>query len=60
MNASTISFDFTPLLAAVDAAACKVVVVGHSAACTLAWMAADARPDKVARAARCFRRTQQR
>lgn len=25
------------------------MVVGHSAACTLAWMAADARPDKVAR-----------
>ena len=26
-----------------------VMVVGHSAACTLAWMAADARPDEVAR-----------
>jgi pimeloyl-ACP methyl ester carboxylesterase len=39
------------VLAAVDAAAGKVVVVGHSAACTLAWMAADARPDKVARVA---------
>jgi hypothetical protein len=28
-----------------------VVVGGHSAACTLAWMAADARPDTVARVA---------
>lgn len=25
------------------------MVVGHSAACTLAWMAADARPEKVAK-----------
>src|SRR5579875_2095899 len=39
----------------VDAAAtaagtdASVMVVGHSAACTLAWMAADARPDAVAR-----------
>lgn len=39
------------VLAAVDAAAGGVLVVGHSAACTLAWMAADARPDKVARVA---------
>ena len=27
----------------------EVLVVGHSAACALAWMAADARPDRVAR-----------
>ena len=27
------------------------MVVGHSAACTLAWLAADARPDKVAKVA---------
>jgi pimeloyl-ACP methyl ester carboxylesterase len=39
------------VLAAVDAAAGSAVVVGHSAACTLAWMTADARPDKVARVA---------
>lgn len=39
------------VLAAVDAAAGSVLVVGHSAACTLAWMAADARPEKVARVA---------
>ncbi|SEP47306.1 alpha/beta fold hydrolase [Amycolatopsis saalfeldensis] len=37
------------VLAAVDAASGKPVVVGHSAACTLAWLAADARPDKVAK-----------
>jgi pimeloyl-ACP methyl ester carboxylesterase len=37
------------VLAAVDAAADRVVVVGHSAACALAWVAADARPEKVAR-----------
>jgi pimeloyl-ACP methyl ester carboxylesterase len=37
------------VVAAIDAAAGEVMVVGHSAACTLAWMAADARPDKVAR-----------
>lgn len=39
------------VLAAVDAAAEKPLVVGHSAACTLAWLAADARPDRVARVA---------
>lgn len=39
------------VVAAVDAAASPVMVVGHSAASTLAWMAADARPDKVARVA---------
>ncbi len=36
------------VLAAVDGAAGKPVVVGHSAACTLAWMAADARPETIA------------
>lgn len=35
------------VLAAVDAAE-NPVVVGHSAACTLAWLAADARPEQVA------------
>jgi pimeloyl-ACP methyl ester carboxylesterase len=37
------------VVAAVDAATGPTLVVGHSAACTLAWLAADARPDKVAR-----------
>lgn len=36
------------VLTAVDAAAGRPLVAGHSAACTLAWMAADARPEKVA------------
>ncbi|MEO3924207.1 alpha/beta hydrolase [Micromonosporaceae bacterium B7E4] len=35
------------VLAAVDSASGKPMVVGHSAACTLAWLAADARPEKV-------------
>ncbi|UUZ61159.1 alpha/beta fold hydrolase [Nocardioides sp. B-3] len=39
------------VVAAVDAADGPVVVVGHSAACTLAWVAADARPEKVAHVA---------
>ena len=36
------------VVSAVDACAGPVVVVGHSAACTLAWMAADSRPESVA------------
>ena len=36
------------VLAAVDAADGPALVVGHSAAATLAWVAADARPEKVA------------
>ncbi len=39
------------VLDAVDAAAGPVMVVGHSAACTLAWLAADGRPGSVARVA---------
>jgi pimeloyl-ACP methyl ester carboxylesterase len=46
---ATLADQHAAVLAAVDAAAGRVVVVGHSAACTLAWMTADARPDKVAR-----------
>ena len=37
------------VLAAIDSVSDKPVVVGHSAACTLAWLAADARPEKVAK-----------
>jgi pimeloyl-ACP methyl ester carboxylesterase len=48
---ATLADQHAAVLAAVDAAAGSVMVVGHSAACTLAWMAADARPDKVARVA---------
>jgi pimeloyl-ACP methyl ester carboxylesterase len=46
---ATLADQHAAVLAAVDAAVGPVVVVGHSAAGTLAWMAADARPDKVAR-----------
>lgn len=48
-SATTLDVQLTAVLAAVDAAAGKPYVVGHSAASTLAWMAADARPDKVAK-----------
>ena len=37
------------VIAAVDSASGNPMVVGHSAACTLAWMAADARPERVAK-----------
>ena len=39
------------MIAAVDAAADRPMVVGHSAACTLAWLAADARPAKISKVA---------
>jgi pimeloyl-ACP methyl ester carboxylesterase len=39
------------IVSAVDAAEGPALVVGHSAACALAWVAADARPDRVARVA---------
>jgi pimeloyl-ACP methyl ester carboxylesterase len=49
-NASaTLEDQVAAVLAAVDAAPGRPLVAGHSAACTLAWLAADARPDKVAR-----------
>jgi len=47
--AASLADQHAAVVAAVDAAAGPVMVVGHSAAGTLAWMAADARPDKVAR-----------
>lgn len=47
-NASaTLADQVAAVLAAVDAAAGKPMVVGHSAAANLAWLAADARPGKV-------------
>jgi pimeloyl-ACP methyl ester carboxylesterase len=46
--AATLDDQLATVLAAVDAAPGRVVVAGHSAACTLAWLAADRRPDKVA------------
>ncbi|HEX5407163.1 MAG TPA: alpha/beta hydrolase [Pseudonocardiaceae bacterium] len=46
---ATLEDQVAAVLAAVDAAADKPMVVGHSAACTLAWLAADARPDKISK-----------
>jgi pimeloyl-ACP methyl ester carboxylesterase len=48
-SSATLDDQVAAVLAAVDAAAGKPMVVGHSAAVSLAWMAADARPDKVAK-----------
>src|ERR1700704_1309939 len=46
---ATLDDQLVAVLAAVDAASGKPMVVGHSAACTLAWLAADARPEQVAK-----------
>ena len=46
--AATLDDQVAAVLAAVDAASGRPLVVGHSAAATLAWLAADARPDRVA------------
>ncbi|MFG3514422.1 alpha/beta fold hydrolase [Streptomyces bobili] len=45
---ATLDDQVAAVLAAVDAAPGKSMVVGHSAACTLAWLAADRRPERVA------------
>jgi pimeloyl-ACP methyl ester carboxylesterase len=50
-TSATLDDQVAAVLAAVDGAAGKPMVVGHSAACTLAWQAAEARPDKVAKVA---------
>jgi pimeloyl-ACP methyl ester carboxylesterase len=50
-TSATLDDQVAAVLAAVDASPEKPMVVGHSAACTLAWLAADARPEKVARVA---------
>ncbi|XVU21338.1 alpha/beta fold hydrolase [Actinoplanes sp. CA-054009] len=47
----TLTDQIDAVVAAVDAAPGKAVVVGHSAASTLAWIAADRRPEKVAKVA---------
>ncbi|GHH42961.1 alpha/beta fold hydrolase [Lentzea cavernae] len=46
-TSATLDDQVATVLDAVDAASGNPVVVGHSAACSLAWLAADARPDKV-------------
>ncbi|KUO19055.1 alpha/beta fold hydrolase [Streptomyces dysideae] len=48
---ATLDDQLAAVLAAVDAAPGKPLVVGHSAASSLAWLAADARPKKVAKVA---------
>jgi pimeloyl-ACP methyl ester carboxylesterase len=48
---ATLDDQVAAVLAAVDSASERPMVVGHSAASTLAWLAADARPDKVAKVA---------
>lgn len=48
---ATLDDQLASVLAAVDAAPGKTLVAGHSAASTLAWLAADARPEKVAKVA---------
>jgi pimeloyl-ACP methyl ester carboxylesterase len=48
---ATLDDQVAAVLRAVDQADQPAMVVGHSAACTLAWLAADARPEKVAKVA---------
>jgi pimeloyl-ACP methyl ester carboxylesterase len=48
-TSATLADQLAAALAVVDAAPGRSVVVGHSAAGTLAWLVADARPDKVSR-----------
>jgi pimeloyl-ACP methyl ester carboxylesterase len=48
---ATLDDQVAAVVAAVDGSAARPMVVGHSAACTLAWLAADARPEKVAKVA---------
>jgi pimeloyl-ACP methyl ester carboxylesterase len=46
---ATLADQVAAVLQAVDAAAGPSMVVGHSAACSLAWLAADARPGTVSK-----------
>jgi pimeloyl-ACP methyl ester carboxylesterase len=48
---ATLEDQVAAVLAAVDSVSGKPMVVGHSAACTMAWLAVDARPEKVAKVA---------
>jgi pimeloyl-ACP methyl ester carboxylesterase len=48
---ATLDDQVAAVVAAVDSSSGNPLVVGHSAACTLAWLAADARPDRVAKVA---------
>ncbi|MEU9447791.1 alpha/beta hydrolase [Streptomyces sp. NPDC048277] len=46
---ATLDDQVAAVLAAVDAAPGRPLVVGHSAACALAWLAADRRPERLAK-----------
>ena len=46
-HTATLDDQLEAVLVAIDSCPAPVAVVGHSAACTLAWMAADRRPDRV-------------
>jgi len=48
---ATLDDQVAAVLATIDSASEGPMVVGHSAACTLAWLTADARPEKVAKVA---------
>jgi pimeloyl-ACP methyl ester carboxylesterase len=50
-TSATLADQVAAVVAAVDATAGKPMVVGHSAACSLAWTAADARPAKIGKVA---------
>lgn len=47
-SSATLDDQEAAALAAVDAADGRPLVIGHSAACTLAWLVADRRPEQVA------------
>ncbi|PYC76676.1 alpha/beta hydrolase [Streptomyces tateyamensis] len=48
-SSATLDEQVAAVLAAVDTAAEKPLLVAHSAACTLGWLATDARPERVAK-----------
>jgi pimeloyl-ACP methyl ester carboxylesterase len=50
-TSATLADQTAAVLAAVDSAAGRPMVVGHSAASSLAWLATDARPEKIGKVA---------
>jgi pimeloyl-ACP methyl ester carboxylesterase len=50
-RSATLADQSAAVLAAVDGAAGRPMVAGHSAACNLAWLAADARPARISKVA---------
>jgi pimeloyl-ACP methyl ester carboxylesterase len=50
-RSATLADQLAAVVAAVDAADGRPMVVGHSAACRLAWLAADARPGRISKIA---------